>query len=955
MSGRRAAAWAGSWRSALRISGREVRRHRARSLLIVAMLALPVLATVAADTIVASAENLTVAEQLNRTVGGFDALAEPAGSGPVYQSSTDVQPRSLAVDPGAQSGEDSGYTSDYSSDYTAFAAGVAERIRTALPQAVVVTASSAGGVFAHGPSGYATVEYLQTALTDPGFRGILDVTAGRLAAAADEVDLSPVAASALGVHVGDRLTLPGSSLKDGRAATVTVVGLVRRPGSTKSAELFAPVAAPTATGAADFAWFVRQSGGVSWNQVRQLNKLGIVATSRAVFRDPPPASQVPYDAAANRQALEASAQRVSVAEATVGAITVGIALLEVVLLAGPAFAVSARRREREYAVLGAAGADAADLRRIVLADGVVLGAVAGVCGVGLGIGLAAAVLPLAPLYNGVLSGALHVSVLHAAGVAVLAVVLGLCSAYVPARAVARRDITAGLAGRREAVTRRTRRSRIALGLLLAAAGLCGVFLARHVPGVGGPGVSVVGGVALVEIGGILCTPAIVAGVARLGRLLPLGPRLALRDSARHPGRTTPAVAAMFAAVAGAVAAGGWLDSSLAQERAAYRPSLLANQVAVTGLADAKQGTQVAAALRAVMPITGSVLTSSVAADPGPKGTTGSWTLTLGPQIETLSNGVAALGCQGDSLAVDFGSDGAVEGGCGGDPNLGVVQYLVGDAQTLRTVTGLDDARAGTVLAQGGVVEFTQAPQAGDTVQVSAQYLYTTDSDPKTSKLSTKTLTVPVDYVTAADFPNPSFVLAPATAHALGMDGTAATRSLFANLGARATADQMYAGNQALSRLGVESQLEQETGLQTKLGLANLIVLFAAMLVAIGAAAIATGLALADGRRDQETISAVGGSPGTRRRLAGSTALVVTGLGVGIGVPVGLVLAAGLVGVVGGGGVFLQFGGFDPETPLRFTVPWLDLGALALAVPLLTALGAAALSRSRAPGSGRVAD
>jgi hypothetical protein len=34
------------------------------------------------------------------------------------------------------------------------------------------------------------------------------------------------------------------------------------------------------------------------------------------------------------------------------------------------------------------------------------------------------------------------------------------------------------------------------------------------------------------------------------------------------------------------------------------------------------------------------------------------------------------------------------------------------------------------------------------------------------------------------------------------------------------------------------------------------------------------------------------------------------------------------------------------------VPWLDLGCLAIAVPLLTALGAALLSRSRAHGSGR---
>ena len=39
-------------------------------------------------------------------------------------------------------------------------------------------------------------------------------------------------------------------------------------------------------------------------------------------------------------------------------------------------------------------------------------------------------------------------------------------------------------------------------------------------------------------------------------------------------------------------------------------------------------------------------------------------------------------------------------------------------------------------------------------------------------------------------------------------------------------------------------------------------------------------------------------------------------------------------------------------PRAFVVPWLDLGGPAIAVPLLTALGAALLSRSRAHGSGR---
>jgi len=40
--------------------------------------------------------------------------------------------------------------------------------------------------------------------------------------------------------------------------------------------------------------------------------------------------------------------------------------------------------------------------------------------------------------------------------------------------------------------------------------------------------------------------------------------------------------------------------------------------------------------------------------------------------------------------------------------------------------------------------------------------------------------------------------------------------------------------------------------------------------------------------------------------------------------------------------------------MDFRVPWLDLGTLAVAVPLLTGLGALLLSRSRPSGSGRTA-
>jgi len=81
--------------------------------------------------------------------------------------------------------------------------------------------------------------------------------------------------------------------------------------------------------------------------------------------------------------------------------------------------------------------------------------------------------------------------------------------------------------------------------------------------------------------------------------------------------------------------------------------------------------------------------------------------------------------------------------------------------------------------------------------------------------------------------------------------------------------------------------------------------------------------------------------------------VVTGLGVLIGVPVGLLIAAGLN--TASNQMMIESAATELATngvPRAFAVPWLDLGGLALAVPLLTALGAMLLSRSKAPGSGR---
>ena len=63
----------GSWRLPLRIARREALRHRARSVLVLVMIALPVLAVTAADVLMQTS-NVSGVESIDRRMGSSEAL-----------------------------------------------------------------------------------------------------------------------------------------------------------------------------------------------------------------------------------------------------------------------------------------------------------------------------------------------------------------------------------------------------------------------------------------------------------------------------------------------------------------------------------------------------------------------------------------------------------------------------------------------------------------------------------------------------------------------------------------------------------------------------------------------------------------------------------------------------------------------------------------------------------------
>jgi putative ABC transport system permease protein len=116
------------------------------------------------------------------------------------------------------------------------------------------------------------------------------------------------------------------------------------------------------------------------------------------------------------------------------------------------------------------------------------------------------------------------------------------------------------------------------------------------------------------------------------------------------------------------------------------------------------------------------------------------------------------------------------------------------------------------------------------------------------------------------------------------------------------------------------------------------------LLAIGAAGIATGLAAAESHRDMAVLAAVGAPGRLRRKVAAYQCGFLALLGAVLGSLAGLVPAIGVISAN------RYLAARDPTGPLwpephPVVVPWVDVSVLLVAVPLLAALLAGALTRS----------
>ncbi|KHK98898.1 hypothetical protein LK09_08570 [Microbacterium mangrovi] len=774
-----------------------------------------------------------------------------------------------------------------------------------------------GSLFVKTATGVGQVAVTAGPAWDPALRGRYVILGGSAPANSSEAMVTPGMLDRLGAKIGDRVTLADSG------AGYTISGTMRRLDQLASdEEVYLPSSAlGDVPGLAR--WYTPD-----WQpttaQLADLNHAGFIAYGRDLATR-----------AANGGDNETS-QNVWTALliGTVAAVFCGYL---VVMLAGAAFAVAARRQQRSLAVAGSVGATPADAFRVVLLQGTVLGAAGGLVGATVGVGLAAAVLAVTD--NGALDtfwGNWGVKVPWSVllGILIFAVVVGTVAAIVPARAATKGDTLGALRGARRPARLNARRP--VWGGLLMVLGLAGTVvggltlaaLNLHEPVEDELPLrsialwAVVLSPVVFQIGMLLAGHWVLTGIARVASRLGFAPRLASRDAAANPSRVIPA----FAAIAVCVFLASFALSATATSSAAN-----SRMYSWSG------------------PL-GSVQVSAWGQDASHATTT----------LRTIDDLLAPTNPT-STIVQYFPQDAPTDPGTGiGDPHFGVWATsspcngcATGDAVVSPgAVSVVDPDKLGALLDVSVPARIVDLMKRGGAVQVSSP------RDPSIGKEGTITLqewatSALNDYTermtnpsgTTGDLPRPrrsielpftrfaadrtsgtaQVVIAPATAKRLGMTVVPQfVVAVYPRPIDTPTLDRLTAAAKNV-RVGESGTLDvrAERGPDPAAPWLWLIMAVAGVLV-IGASAVSLGLARFERRPDDATLAAVGANRGVRRRINAWQAGIIAGIGTVVGTIAGVIPVWGLL---------------SGNTYFRFAqdVPWVWLILLALGLPALVAV------------------
>jgi putative ABC transport system permease protein len=768
---------------------------------------------------------------------------------------------------------------------------------------------------------------------DPLARGMTTLVTGRWSGAPSEVVVTEAGISH-GLPSRGKLTINGP---DGKPRLLAVVGVATGHTEHEIPDLVALPAlvdnVPDLEGMTMGAFLLERGTPVTWAEVRRMNKAGLLVQSRQVFLNPPALTELD---AQIRQGVGADQRQMDLILLLAGA---GL-FIETTLLAGPAFAVSATRQRRSLALAASNGAEARQLRRYVLGQAVVLGVASAAVAVVAGLLLTAAGVswwqaghPDADL------GPFDVSWPRVAGVFICAVVASVVAALLPARGIGRLDIVSVLSGRSgEHTVRRGLPVAGVLVMVLSGAAIFWSVTSGPESGIVLSEVLVVGGAISLVLGCLMVIPALLALVGRLGTHLALPLRLAARDTARQRGRSTPAVAAIMAAVGALTALSISATSNNRQQEDLYEASrpMGTGTVTLNG-EDAKERSVRAVtdrfAPRLTVDTIGYVYDAS-ASQPRKGGVT--WVLPVPPFCTDAR--ILALRRSNDGVGECAALAGASEPQVGG--LAGLMRRLPLSASQRAALAGggvlVTDPRMvkdghvsfiGGTATQGGLA--TGKPGTGDPTSV-----------------ITQRTRVPAGLVSQSDWaaafdsgPSGAWIL-PETAARLGWPVRNTSLELTSPTGTISPEEESAVAD----RLGDQYLVYVERGYQNTSWLILLILFSVAGLLVVIASLISTALSLAESQTDMATLAAVGATRRTRRGVAGSQALVVAAVGCLLGVAVGMVPGIAstrplTVRYLSAAGTSVGARPLDASAlqvgPV-IEIPWLPLLALVVLVPLLAA-------------------
>lgn len=920
--------WRASWAVALRMAHRDLRRHRGRSVLVFLMVAVPVGLLAAAATLGAT-QQTDSADRVTAKMGSGQALLEGPAPGRVQQG----------PDP-SQGGM--GYSEDdtpttipgYSAE-----APLADRARavSSLTGGTAVPVSETELRFVVGERRIrVTGLVVDPRSADLGPKARL--SSGAWGTSPDEVVVTP-AGERKGLPRGGAVALSSNGIERTVRVVGTATALTQYGGMPDLVLPSLPDAAAVSGSGAQ--WVVVGRGPVTWEDVQRLNTYGFTVFSRQVLQDPPPESEIPADLRPQHDFTQDTGRMIAV---------LGGAMLFLIttLLVGPAFAVSAARQRRTLALAATNGAEVRQLRRTVLAQALVLGVVSAVGGVALGVVAVGAGLRwwvATHPSSGFAALALDIPWTAMAILVPCAVLSAVVAALVPSMRLGRLDVIGVMRG--QSVSPRLNRVLPVVGLVAAILG--GVVVVTGARMQAGGDIRVALGAFALVLGTLLVVPALLVGVGRLAAHLPVAPRMATRDTARHRSRSTPTVAAILAGVAALTAFGIGLASDTRQQMADYRPQALPGEATIfTG--DAEARLSVAAALEDVGAGLRAIPLSVVRAQEDPMRVAGGAGTPPQPFVVAVPDG-----CTVQASIVQEGPDGRCV-------KLGSLAYDNGfigvlPAAEVAARLHLTDAQRAT-LESGGVAVAVPAFASLPSVRMaSGTFVLDQGTYAATQVRTTRTDELPVVPVAAANRGNGAMpsqtgaFVTPETARKLSWP--TAQEMVLLRTADGGTIDE--ATEKRLDeRVGDEGGLYVERGFQRYDEVVMRIMTGVAAALVLIVTLISTALSLAEQLGDLGTLAAVGATRGTRRRFAAAQAIVTGLLGALLGIAVGLV-----PGIAISYPLTVQ-GSFDPATGMEvagrhyLSIPWVPLALVAVGVPLLAGL-LSALAIRTAPLVTRRAD